>query len=54
MLNESKVGGEPCAAVIVTRWSAGRKKEAVLRPLRGESVDAISREVSVTIYKLER
>ena len=69
MLNESKVGGvapgsaegarsatggEPGAAVEVKRWSAGRKKEAVLRLLRGEPVEAVSREVSVPIYKLER
>ena len=36
------------------RWSAGRKKEVVLRLLRGESVDALSREVAVPIYKLEQ
>jgi transposase len=69
MLNESKMGGvapgsaegarsatggEPGAAAEVKRWSAGRKKEVVLRLLRGEPVDAISREVSVPIYKLER
>jgi transposase len=47
-------GGEPAAAVEVKRWSAGRKREVVLRLLRGESVDAISREVSVPIYKLEQ
>ena len=39
-------GGEPGAAAEVKRWSAGRKKEVVLRLLRGEPVDAISREVS--------
>ena len=49
----SVTGGEPGAAVEVKRWSSGRKKEVVLRLLRGESVDAISREVSVPIYKLE-
>ncbi len=69
MLNESKMGGvapssaegarsatggEPGAAAEVKRWSAGRKKEVVLRLLRGEPVDAVSREVSVPIYKLER
>lgn len=27
------------------RWSAARKREVVLRLLRGESVDALSREV---------
>lgn len=46
-------GGEPGAAAEVKRWSAGRKKEVVLRLLRGEPVDAISREVSVPIYKLD-
>jgi hypothetical protein len=50
----SATGGEPGAAAEVKRWSAGRKKEVVLRLLRGEPVDAISREVSVPIYKLER
>lgn len=47
-------GGEPGAAAEVKRWSAGRKKEVVLRLLRGEPVDAVSREVSVPIYKLEQ
>jgi hypothetical protein len=42
------------AAAEVKRWSVQRKKEVVLRLLRGEPVDAISREVSVPIYKLER
>ena len=35
------------------RWSAGRKREVVLRVLRGESLDALSREVGVEIYRLE-
>jgi len=50
----SATGGEPGAAAEVKRWSAGRKKEVVLRLLRGEPMDAISREVSVPIYKLEQ
>jgi len=69
MLNETKVGGvapgslegarsatggEPGAAADVKRWSAGRKKDVVLRLLRGESIDAVSREVGVPIYKLEQ
>ena len=49
----SATGGEPGAAAEVKRWSSGRKKEVVLRLLRGEPIDAISREVSVPIYKLE-
>jgi transposase len=50
----SATGGEPGAAAEGKRWSAGRKKGVVLRLLRGEPVDAVSREVSVPIYKLER
>jgi transposase len=50
----SATGGEPGAAAEVKRWSAGRKKAIVLRLLRGEAVDAVSREVSVPIYKLEQ
>jgi hypothetical protein len=38
----------------VKRWSAGRKREVVLRLLRGESIDALSRELGVEIYRLER
>lgn len=69
MLNDSKVGKAAPASTEgarsatggaagaaggeVKRWSAGRKKEVVLRLLRGEPVDAVSREVSVPIYKLE-
>ena len=68
MLNESEVdgvalgalegrrsatGSVPSAAAEVKRWSSGRKKQVVLRLLRGESVDAISREVAVPIYRLE-
>ena len=36
------------------RWSAGRKREVVLRMLRGESLEALSRELSVEIYRLEQ
>lgn len=51
----SATGGEPGATgAEVKRWSAGRKKEVVLRLLRGEPVDAVSREMSVPIYKLEQ
>ena len=35
------------------RWSAGRKRDVVLRLLRGESLEALSREVAVEIYRLE-
>jgi transposase-like protein len=35
------------------RWSAARKREVALRLLRGESVEALSRELGVEIYRLE-
>jgi transposase len=36
------------------RWDAARKREVVLRMLRGESMDALSRELGVEIYRLEQ
>jgi hypothetical protein len=36
------------------RWSARRKREVVLRLLRGEPLDAVSREVGVEVYRLEQ
>ena len=68
MTNKSEVGGIIAAALEgarsatgsvaskdagVKRWSAGRKKQVVLRLLRGESMDALSRELAVPIYRLE-
>jgi transposase len=35
------------------RWSARRKRDAVLRLLRGEALDTVSRELGVEIYRLE-
>ena len=34
------------------RWSAGKKMEAVLRLLRGESLEALSRELQVEAHRL--
>jgi transposase len=42
------------AGTEVKRWSANRKKEVVLRLLRGEPLDALSRELGVETYRLER
>jgi transposase len=36
------------------RWSVARKREVVLRLLRGESGELLSRELGVPIYKLEQ
>ena len=35
-------------------WSVGRKREVVLRLLRGESAENLSRELGVPPYRLER
>jgi transposase len=36
------------------RWSLARKHEVVLRLLRGEPVEAVSRQLSVPVWQLER
>ena len=36
------------------RWGVGRKREVVLRLLRGESMELLSRELGAPIYKLEQ
>lgn len=36
------------------RWSVRRKREVALRLLRGEPLDALSRELGVEIYRLEQ
>ena len=36
------------------RWSAARKREVVLRLLRGESTELLTRELGLPIFKLEQ
>jgi len=36
------------------RWTAARKREVVLRLLRGESLELLSRELGVELYRLEK
>lgn len=46
----------PAAGVtpaVPQRWHAQRKRDVVLRLLRGEALDAISREIGVEICRLE-
>ena len=38
----------------IRRWSAARKRDVVLRLLRGESIEAVSRQVAVEPYRLEQ
>ena len=49
----------PVAAVAeagkpMQRWSAARKRDVVLRLLRGEALEAVSRQLGVEPYRLER
>jgi hypothetical protein len=37
----------------IQRWSAARKRDVVLRLLRGESIEVVSRQVAVEPYRLE-
>lgn len=36
------------------RWSPGRKRDIVLRLLRGESIDVLSRELGIEQYRLTK
>ena len=47
-------GAKPAPLAPGQRWSATRKREVVLRLLRGESVELLSRELGLPLYKLEQ
>jgi transposase len=47
-------GTRPAASPEVIRWSVNRKKEVVLRMMRGEPIDALSRELGIEVYRLEK
>jgi transposase-like protein len=38
---------------VKTRWSRSKKRDVVLRILRGEPIDVLSRELGVEVYRLE-
>src|SRR5256885_14465631 len=38
----------------VQRWSAARKRDVVLRLLRGESIEAVSRQIGIEPFRLEQ
>ncbi len=40
-------------STVPERWSARAKSEVVLRLFRGESVDAVSREIQVPVHEVE-
>lgn len=49
-------GGSPRPGPLAPgqRWSVARKRDVVLRLLRGESAELLSREIGVPLYKLEQ
>ena len=57
---ESVEGRESCGQGAVgphapgQRWTAARKREVVLRLLRGESLDGLSRELGAPVYRLDK
>src|SRR6267142_4005119 len=58
-LPKGKPGGAdpapgPAAEQLPERWSVQRKTELVMRLLRGEALDAVSRESQVPAHELER
>lgn len=56
MKNETKGDRPPAMRALEPgqRWSMARKREVALRMLRGESMDALSRELGVELYRLEQ
>ena len=48
-------GGTPSGPLApVQRWSAARKREVVLRLMRGEAAELLSRELGLPVFKLEQ
>jgi transposase len=45
--------GAEAPAETPERWSAGRKTDVVLRLLKGEAIDAVSRDTQVPAHELE-
>jgi hypothetical protein len=43
----------PAAPPVPQRWHAQRKRDLVLRLLRGEALESVSRETGVEVYRLE-
>jgi hypothetical protein len=49
----SEPSSPPNEVELPERWSVQRKSELVLRLLRGEALDAVSRESQVPVHELE-
>ena len=46
--------GQPGRLAPGQRWSAARKREVVLRLMRGEAAELLSRELGLPLFKLEQ
>ena len=51
--DSGETGSTSAGAELPERWSVQRKAELVLRLLRGEALDAVSRESQVPAHELE-
>ena len=50
----AQVAARPAPLAPGQRWSVARKREVVLRLLRGEATELLSRELGLPLYKLEQ
>ena len=50
----SPAAAETAPGKSIQRWSAARKRDVVLRLLRGESVEAVSRQIGIEPYRLDQ
>ena len=50
----SPAAAEAAPGKSIQRWSAARKRDVVLRLLRGESVEAVSRQIEIEPYRLDQ
>jgi transposase len=50
----SPTAAETAPGKPIQRWSAARKRDVVLRLLRGESIEAVSRQIGIEPFRLEQ
>jgi len=50
----SPADAQTLAGKPIQRWSAARKRDIVLRLLRGESIEAVARQIGIEPYRLEQ
>lgn len=50
----SPAAAETAPGKPIQRWSAARKRDVVLRLLRGESIETVSRQIGIEPFRLEQ